>query len=108
MLASLPGTHWPAPRASLPASDLSAAASGASEVSMIIQTRAFARAGLIGNPSDGYFGKTISFIIKNFSAKVTLYESPRLAILPQKSDRLEFANFGELLDDVQLHGYYGG
>ena len=39
---------------------------------------------------------------------MTLYESPRLTILPQRSDRLEFANFGELLDDVQLHGYYGG
>jgi glucuronokinase len=75
---------------------------------MIIQTQAFARAGLIGNPSDGYFGKTISFIIKNFSAKVTLYESPRLTILPQRSDRLEFADFGELLEDVRLHGYYGG
>jgi glucuronokinase len=74
----------------------------------MIQTRAYARAGLIGNPSDGYFGKTISFIIKNFSATVTLYESPRLTILPQRSDRLEFANFGELLEDVQLHGYYGG
>jgi glucuronokinase len=74
----------------------------------MIQTRAYARAGLIGNPSDGYFGKTISFIVQNFSATVTLYESPRLTILPQRSDRLEFANFGELLDDVQLHGYYGG
>jgi glucuronokinase len=74
----------------------------------MIQTRAYARAGLIGNPSDGYFGKTISFIIKNFSAKVTLYESPRLTILPQRSDRLEFGSFGELLEDVQLHGYYGG
>jgi glucuronokinase len=75
---------------------------------MIIRTKAYARAGLIGNPSDGYFGKTISFIIKNFSAKVTLYESPRLVILPQKSDRLEFQDFGELIDDVRLHGYYGG
>jgi glucuronokinase len=74
----------------------------------MIQTRAYARAGLIGNPSDGYFGKTISFIVKNFSAAVTLYESPRLTILPQRSDRLEFANFGELREDVQLHGYYGG
>jgi glucuronokinase len=74
----------------------------------MIQTKAYARAGLIGNPSDGYFGKTISFIIKNFSAKVTLYESPRLTILPQRSDRLEFGSFGELLEDVQLHGYYGG
>jgi glucuronokinase len=75
---------------------------------MIIRTKAYARAGLIGNPSDGYFGKTISFILKNFSARVTLYESPRLVILPQKSDRLEFRDFGELIDDVRLHGYYGG
>lgn len=75
---------------------------------MLFQTQAFARAGLIGNPSDGYFGKTISFIVRNFSARVTLYESPRLTILPQRSDRLEFAGFDELLDDVRLHGYYGG
>ena len=75
---------------------------------MIIRTRAYARAGLIGNPSDGYFGKTISFIIRNSSARVALYESPRLAILPQRCDRLEFTGFGELLEDVRLHGYYGG
>ena len=75
---------------------------------MIIQTKAYARAGLIGNPSDGYFGKTISFILKNFSARVALYESPRLTILPQRCDRLEFADFGALLEDVRQHGYYGG
>jgi glucuronokinase len=74
----------------------------------MIRTSAFARAGLIGNPSDGYFGKTISFIIKNYSARVTLYESPRLAIRPQACDRLEFASFGALVEDVRQHGYYGG
>ena len=75
---------------------------------MIIRTKAYARAGLIGNPSDGYFGKTISFIIRNFSARVALYESPRLTILPQRSDRLEFTNYREMLEDVRVHGYYGG
>ncbi len=75
---------------------------------MIIQSRTFARAGLVGNPSDGYFGKTISFLIRNFSAKVTLYESPRLSILPQRSDRTEFRDYRDFLDDVRLHGYYGG
>ncbi|MBN1307986.1 MAG: hypothetical protein JXA18_08725 [Chitinispirillaceae bacterium] len=30
---------------------------------MIIKERACARAGLLGNPSDGYFGKTISVIV---------------------------------------------
>ncbi|HTU00577.1 MAG TPA: hypothetical protein VMG58_02130 [Candidatus Sulfotelmatobacter sp.] len=74
----------------------------------MIHTQAFARAGLVGNPSDGYFGKTISLIIRNYSARVTLYESPRLAILPQRSDRVEFRSYADLLDDVRLHGYYGG
>ena len=35
---------------------------------MLIKTRSFARAGFLGNPSDGYFGKTISFAFQNFSA----------------------------------------
>ena len=44
---------------------------------MIIRTRAYARAGLAGNPSDGFFGKTISIIVKNYAAEVSLYETPR-------------------------------
>ena len=38
----------------------------------IITKRAYARIGLFGNPSDGYFGKTISVSIKNFFAEVQL------------------------------------
>jgi glucuronokinase len=75
---------------------------------MIHQTRAFARAGLIGNPSDGYYGKTISVICRNFSARVALYESPRLAIRPQRCDRLEYDDIDDMIGDVDLHGYYGG
>ncbi len=33
-----------------------------------------ARVGLMGNPSDGFHGKTISFLIDNFQAKVSLTE----------------------------------
>ncbi len=75
---------------------------------MIIQTQAFARAGLIGNPSDGYYGKTISIICRNFSARVTLYESPRICIRPQHCDRLEYGGVDDLIADVGIHGYYGG
>ena len=39
----------------------------------IIRKKAFARAGVIGNPSDGYFGKTISVILKPYFAQVTLW-----------------------------------
>ncbi|HEX9017282.1 MAG TPA: GHMP kinase, partial [Chloroflexota bacterium] len=75
---------------------------------MIIRRKAYARAGLIGNPSDGYFGKTISVAVRNYAAEVTLFESPRLTILPQRCDRLEFGSIDELVEDVQMHGYYGG
>jgi glucuronokinase len=39
---------------------------------MIIKTHAYPRAALIGNPSDGYFGKTIAFTFSNFQAEVTI------------------------------------
>lgn len=64
--------------------------------------------GLIGNPSDGYFGKTLSFAFSNFSAEVVLYETPELEILPSEKDHSRFAGIGGLAGDVELHGYYGG
>lgn len=75
---------------------------------MLIRKHAFARAGLVGNPSDGYFGKTISFIVKNFRAEVTLYESPELEILPNERDHSRFHSIAHLSEDVGLNGYYGG
>jgi glucuronokinase len=75
---------------------------------MIITATAHARAGLVGNPSDGYFGKTISFIIRNFTAKVTLWESPHFEIVPTHGDLARFDNVKAFLRDQRLHGYYGG
>ena len=75
---------------------------------MIIRTKAYPRAGLIGNPSDGYFGKTISFSFSNFCAEVILYESPELEILPCHKDQSIFESIHDLVHDVELHGYYGG
>jgi glucuronokinase len=75
---------------------------------VIIRTQAYPRAGLIGNPSDGYFGKTISFAFRNFRAEVVLYETPELEILSSEKDLSCFASIGGLVRDVQLHGYYGG
>ena len=75
---------------------------------MIIRTKAYPRVGLIGNPSDGYFGKTISFAFSNFSAEVVLYESPELEILASEKDQSCFESITGLVRDVKLHGYYGG
>jgi glucuronokinase len=75
---------------------------------MIITSHAFARAGLIGNPSDGYYGKTISFVIRNFRARVQLWESPHFEIIPGHGDLARFSSVREFLRDQKLHGYYGG
>lgn len=75
---------------------------------MIIESRAYARAGLLGNPSDGYFGKTISIIVRNFSASVMLYETPELCIEECEVDLNTFRNMYHLVDSVKLTGYYGG
>ena len=72
------------------------------------RSKVFARAGLIGNPSDGYNGKTITVIVKNFYAQVILYEWDRLEIIPGSSDESDFPSIHELAKDVRLHGYYGG
>jgi glucuronokinase len=73
-----------------------------------IRKRVFARAGLIGNPSDGYNGKTITVIVKNFYAQIILYEWDRLEIVPGTSDESDFRSIHDLAQDVRLHGYYGG
>ncbi|HNR33288.1 MAG TPA: GHMP kinase, partial [Candidatus Hydrogenedentes bacterium] len=75
---------------------------------MACEAVAYARAGLIGNPSDGYFGKTISFVIRDFSAKVSLYEHPEIEIVPSFQDRFRYESIRELARDVKANGYYGG
>lgn len=75
---------------------------------MLINTRSYARAGLLGNPSDGYFGKTVSFAFTEFAADVTLYESPEMRFEPGEVDDTTFASPDDLLREIQLFGYYGG
>lgn len=75
---------------------------------MLIRKQAYARAGLIGNPSDGYFGKTISFIIRDFHAEVVLFESPELHLELNDRDESTFDSIEELVRKVRQFGYYGG
>jgi glucuronokinase len=67
-----------------------------------------ARAGLIGNPSDGFHGATISLIVANFTARVVVYEWPELEVLPAAEDRCRFASLDDFLVDVHANGYEGG
>ena len=74
----------------------------------MIETYAYARAGFVGNPSDGYYGKTISLIVRNFRARVLLYPSARLEIKLSKGDTPIFESLDELRRTTRWRGYYGG
>ena len=73
-----------------------------------IKTYSFPRAGLLGNPSDGYFGKTISFAFSDFGVELTMAESDRIRFIPGAVDDATFDSPENLVRDVRLYGYYGG
>src|SRR5713226_813264 len=74
----------------------------------IIETYGYARAGFLGNPSDGYFGKTISFCFQDFRARVLVYPSARLEIKFSKADLPVFEDMDDLYRITRWRGYYGG
>jgi glucuronokinase len=74
----------------------------------LTRKRAYARAGLLGNPSDAYHGKTISLSVRNYWAEVVLYEWDAVEIVLADDDRARFDSVHDLARDVRLHGYYGG
>ena len=75
---------------------------------MLLRTTSYARAGLLGNPSDGYYGKTISFTFREFAATITMWESPEIQFVPSLVDDAVFHDVDQLLDEISLYGYYGG
>ena len=74
----------------------------------MIETLAYARAGLLGNPSDGYFGKTIALSLRNFRSRTLLYPSARLEIKPSAADIPIWENLREMREQTRWRGYYGG
>jgi glucuronokinase len=76
---------------------------------MTIKSKAYARAGLLGNPSDGYFGKIIAISVKNFFATVTLEEEKdKLRIESPEQDLNIYNDIHELVERITRYGYYGG
>ena len=75
---------------------------------MIIRRTAYARAGLVGNPSDIFGGKVISLLFDAFSAQVVIYESPLLTIVPSARDLSTFEDATALISCRNRFGYYGG
>lgn len=74
--------------------------------------KAYARVGLLGNPSDGFNGKTLSFELKNFHAEATVRVLPgssRVVIHPHPVlDTTSFDDFSSLSQHTNVNGYHGG
>ena len=75
---------------------------------MVIQRTAYSRSGLVGNPSDIFGGKVISLLFDAFRAQATVYESPRLTVVPSARDRTTFDDTDALIRYRARFGYYGG
>ncbi len=70
--------------------------------------KSFARAGLLGNPSDGYGGKTIALSIGDFAATVEIAPAKSIQIVPAADDLDRFESRAEMLAVFRKHGLYGG
>lgn len=68
-----------------------------------------ARVGVLGNPSDGFFGKTISLSIANFWAEATIAESEELELKRHPiNDPTSFGSLADLQSVSKREGYQGG
>ncbi len=77
--------------------------------SPVIRKFVGSRLGLLGNPSDGFGGKTLAVMIKDFWASVTVRESPDVRIIPHPElDPFSFASLDQMARTATRDGYYGG
>ncbi len=75
---------------------------------MCIESTAYARIGIIGNPSDGYRGKTISAAINNFCAKVKIEKNKRLIINSDQNQEIVYKSISALLETTGKNGFTPG
>lgn len=75
----------------------------------LIRYRVPARVGLLGNPSDGFGGKTISAMVEPYAACVSIWESREITLQPNPiHDPIVFPNLAGLHECATSNGYYGG
>jgi glucuronokinase len=65
---------------------------------------AYARVGLLGNPSDGYGGKAIAFSLYDFRARVSIEAGDHFAIHPGPSDLHSFASLSRACQAFRAAG----
>ena len=71
----------------------------------MIHHKAFPRAAVVGNPSDGYYGKTIAFVFSDFEVNVYLEESDQLEIISNHAPAITFKDTTALDNYIKLKGY---
>lgn len=64
-----------------------------------------ARVGLLGNPSDGYGGRTLALAVPRFGATINLEPSSRLEIVPAAADEPVWSSVDDLVTRVDREGY---
>lgn len=69
---------------------------------------AHARAGLLGNPSDGYGGKAIGLCLADFRARVFVEPAAEFQVLGAGDGRVVFSGFEELGEDFARGGFDDG
>lgn len=69
-----------------------------------------ARVGLLGNPSDGYGGRTMAFAVDSFTASVRLehLDSRGIEITAEPADRPIYNGIDDLVDRIDRFGYGTG
>ena len=69
-----------------------------------VRREAYARAGLLGNPSDIFGGRAISLALANFRAAVSIDPAQSFSIAPGAEDRLEYPSLREAADALHAYG----
>jgi glucuronokinase len=67
-----------------------------------------ARVGILGNPSDGYEGRTLALAIPQFSAVVTVEEADGVELLPGPADHPAWPSVAAMVEHIDLYGYGTG
>ncbi len=72
-----------------------------------IEHSAPARVGILGNPSDGYGGRTLGLAVENFAATVTLepVEGSGISIVAGAEDQPAWGSASEFVDSIDRYGY---
>lgn len=74
----------------------------------MILASAPARVGLLGNPSDGYGGRTLGLAVPRFEATVEIEPADHLEIVQLDDDRPRWHSVPDLVERVDRHGYGTG